>query len=206
MKYYKILWTDRMPCNGGSGQWKPPGQPIPPIEGEIIPCKNGYHILTADQLVIWLGPEIWEIDPASVPPVGADHIVCDDKHVVRTSTLLRRVDAWNDRTARLFSADCAEHVVHLVPDELRVVTDWAIDAARRFARGETNSNELDAARAAAWDAGDAGAVGAVGAVWAVGAARAAARDARAAVGEAARVAEYKWQTDRLMEYLEGGLE
>lgn len=64
--------------------------------------------------------------------------------------LLRRVETWNKRTARLFAADCAEAVVHLCGDDPRPRA--AIDVARRYARGEASRDELDAARAAAWDA------------------------------------------------------
>ena len=84
-----------------------------------------------------------------------------------------------DKICRLFAADCAEHVQHIwlkhYPNDSRPAD--AIKAARAFARGGLSA----AALAAAWAA-----------------ARAAARDA---AGDAARAAETKWQTDRLISYL-----
>ncbi|MFX9665038.1 putative immunity protein, partial [Acinetobacter baumannii] len=77
-----------------------------------------------------------------------------DKCASQSGRLLARVETWNDRTARLFAADCAEAVVHLCGDDPRPRA--AIEMARRYARGEATREELDAAGAAAWAAaGDA---------------------------------------------------
>jgi len=97
-----------------------------------------------------------------------------------------------DYKARIFAADCAEHVLHIYedkyPDDKR--PREAIQAARLFAEGKIE----DAARAAAWAAAwDAARAVAWAATWA--AARAAARDA-------ARDAERKWQVKRFKEVLE----
>jgi hypothetical protein len=37
---------------------------------------------------------------------------------VRRAKLLRRIEAWNRRTARLFAADCAEHVLPIYDSQL----------------------------------------------------------------------------------------
>ena len=130
-----------------------------------------------------------------------------------------------DTTARLFAADCAEHVLHhfeaMYPDDTR--PRKAIDAARAYARGTISREEMAAAQAAARDAvqaaardaardaaraaalaaalvaaGDAARAVALVAAWvaALVAARAA---ARAAAGAAAWDAEREWQANRLGE-------
>jgi hypothetical protein len=114
-----------------------------------------------------------------------------------------------DKIIRLFACDCAEHVLHFFegkyPNDKRVRD--CIYTARRFAAGTATIEELNAARAAAWEAARDAARDARAAAWA--AAWAAAGDAAgdaagAAAGAAdwaAGAAEEKWQIERLTEYL-----
>ena len=89
---------------------------------------------------------------------------------------LRTVEGKH-REIRLMACDFAESVVHLANDER---CNKAIEVSRRFANGLATKEEVNAARAAAWDAARA-------AAW--DAARAAARDAaRAAAWDAASAA------------------
>ena len=196
-RYYKSLGQDRQPHHGGRGQWPEPGTWLE-VAGTIIPCKHGLHLCTEAQLLSWLGPTIWEVE-AGGPVVDAG-----DKCVTARARLLRQLP-WDERSARLFAADCAEHVLHqftaVRPADRRPAR--AIAAARAFARGEIDAAARAAAGAAARDA-------------AQDAARAAARDAaqdaagaaaRAAAGDAAWDAawdaEKRWQTTRLLAYLDG---
>ena len=195
---YKVLGPDDRPCNGGSGEYNLPhdGQPgewMPPIEGELVPCENGYHLCALAQLPSWLNARIYEAEGRG------DHVDGGDKIAYREVRLLRLCAGWNERTARLFACDCAERVLPIYerdyPGDMRPRD--AIAVARRFANGEATSRELcaaeaaagDAARAAAWDAawaaaGDAARAAAGAAAW--DAAEAAAGDAaEAAAGDAA---------------------
>ena len=53
----------------------------------------------------------------------------------------------------LAACDCAEPaLVHLADDASLLACVWAIDSARRWARGETDSREVEAAAYAAYDA------------------------------------------------------
>jgi hypothetical protein len=115
----------------------------------------------------------------------------------------------DDKALRLFTADCAEHVLHFFedkyPDDKR--PREAIEAARKYARGEIDDAAWTAVKTAARAAAGAAARAAAGAA-AWDAARAAAWDAaRAAAGAAARAAagakEEKWQVGRLKAYLKG---
>lgn len=183
---YKVLNTDGTSRNGGHANWSmptqdddgtwTPGDWMPEI-AEIVPCKSGYHYCHGElELLEWLGPAIYIVEPG--PVVVPD----SDKHVTNTARLLRPVEAWDDRATRLFAADCAERVLHLYeqeyPDDSRPRD--AIVAARAFANGEIDEEQLAAAQAAAWAA------------------------ARAAATAAAWAAEREWQTERLRWYLDGG--
>jgi hypothetical protein len=176
---FKFLAPGRLPCNGGSGAWPEPGVWTPRAH-RVVPCKSGFHGCRAHQLIDWLGPELWRAEFEDVTD-------CGDKIVAARARLIERVEAWDDRAARLFACDCADRVVRLTgPDERSAA---AIAMARRFADGEATDEELAAAWAAARDA-----------AWA--AAWAAARDAAwDAARDAARDAERSWQNARLLETL-----
>ena len=100
--------------------------------------------------------------------------------------LLSTVQA-DERNLRLFAADCAESVLHLVEEGHREVCAHAIATARAFANGEATQEQLDAAWAAAWGAARAAAMAAAGGA-AMAAAMAAARGAARAAAMAAAMA------------------
>ena len=207
MKYYKVLKNDGSCVNGGSGKWHlpkrgKPGKWMPEIAGELELCANGYHICRPQDLVHWLDEAIFEVE------FDGEIVEGDNKCVVRKARLVRKAKTWNERTARLFAADCAEHVLHIYekqhPDDYR--PRKTIQAARDFANGLISKKELAAARhAVLYEARD----GVRFAVWSATryevwyaawcAAWCAVMDAAQGV---AWDAERKWQTNKLMEYLE----
>jgi hypothetical protein len=223
MRLYKILSADGNSCNGGNARWLlpkqnedgtwTPGEWMPGIEGKLVRCTNGYHVVDQRHLLEWLNARIFEVE------VDGEIINADDKHVCRKCRLVRELTAWNERTARLFMCDCAEHVLHVY--EERCPNDdrprKAIETARKFANGEATEKAMeaarDAARDAAWAAAEAAERDAAwaaadssvrGAAWdaAWAAADPAERDAaRVAVRVAVRAAEREWQEQRLRELL-----
>jgi hypothetical protein len=212
---FKVLNEHGRPHNGGTGDWPLPSNGKPGkwlrVEGDLVPCENGIHLCRPDQLVEWLGPTIW------LAEAGKERIDAGDKIVVRRARLLSKVEAWDDKSARLFAADCAhralmrERRAGREPDK----RSWdAVRIARNYARGKATAEQRAAAWAAAWAAArDAAWAAAWDAAWA--AAGAAAGDAAgAAAGDAAGAAagdvtsmylrtraERQWQTKRLMRYL-----
>jgi hypothetical protein len=176
---YKSLNGDRstiqghpwsLPHKGHPGEW------MPAVAGKLKLCANGYHYCRNErELLEFLGTDLYEIE------VRGDVLDGDDKACAREARLLRRIDTWDERTARLFACDCAERVLSIwerrAPDDKR--PHECIAVARRYARGEATRDELDAA----WDT--------AGAAWA------AAGDAWAA----AWAAERDWQAQRLAQYL-----
>jgi len=186
---YKVLNEDATPYHGGHGKWNTHGTWMPPIKGDLVPCKSGYHLCRKGDLVSWLGPVIW------IAKYRGERIDAPDKIVVREARLVKRLRTWNDRTARLFACDCAERAIRKYVENPDPGSVEAVRVARLYAKGESTKKELAAAWATAWVvAGDV----ASAAAWA--AARAA---ASAAASAAARDAEKDWQTRWLFEYLEG---
>ena len=186
-KLYKVLGVGGKCCNGGHGKWhlpkgNRPGKWMPAIDGELEPCDNGYHLCRKKHLVKWLNTEIYEAE------YRGEILRAHNKVVVREARLVRRVETWTERTARLFACDCAERSLKYA-DKMSVNTLIStIDTARRFANGDATREELNAA----WSAAE------IAASAAGSAARIAASAARIAAS-----AEARWQTKRLFEYLDG---
>jgi hypothetical protein len=225
MKLYKVLNEDGTCYHGGSGKWflprgNRPGKWMPEVKGDLVLCENGYHLVTASQLIDWLGPALYEAEGCG------DSMTDGEKGVWRQARLLRRVEGWNERTARLFACDCAEHVLHLF--EQVYPNDGgprhAIEIGRLYAEGNASEEALHAAWATTCVAAGAAWATACVAEAAAWVARAAARatwadaweatcgawDAARAAWSAARPAgaggdaEHKWQVGLLAKLLEEG--
>src|SRR3954451_15823005 len=112
-----------------------PGEWLPPVEGRLVPCKNGFHLCRYQDLTEWIGPILYE---AEYRGQRLDH---SNKVVVREARLLRLVGVIDDRMLRYFAADCAEHVLYLFERE-RPNDDrprLAIAAARDFSNGNISA-------------------------------------------------------------------
>ena len=146
MKYYKTTQKDR---NGTHTAFQYPEINIwtTPVEGKLIACENGYHFCTIEQLPEWLSEEIYEVE------VDGDILNGYNKLVSRSIRLNKKLN-WNEKTQRLFAADCAEHVLHIFEDEYPDDDRprKAIEAVRKFVYGEISKEELSAAYYAACDA------------------------------------------------------
>jgi len=199
--YYKVLGEDGSPCHGGHGTWslpdgETPGDWMPRIK-RMEPCASGYHICREQDLVHWLGPVIYTAEYRGE--------VIEDKHkiVVGEARLLRRIEEWDERTARLFACDCAERVLGnyevKYPDDSRVRD--SIEVARLYADGSATLDDLEAAYSAALSAAFSAHSAAFSAYRAADSA--AYRAAHSAADSAASASEREWQTARLVEYLRG---
>ena len=142
---FKVLGPGRVSIGGGTGKWVPGRWRA--VRGPLVACKHGLHLCRTQDLVRWLGPEIWRAE------AEGDRIDETDKIVVRRARITTRVE-WNERTARLFAAACAEDVLNLISEPQRAVCAETIEVARRFANGEATDAERSAARSAATSAAE----------------------------------------------------
>lgn len=218
MTYYKWLWAGRVSPTMGV-QWPKPGVWLR-AEGPLAVYQNGIHACREGDLIYYINEELWTID------LDPEMDEKNSQVASRAGCLLEQVTTWNDRTARLFAADCAERVLHLFeaayPDDDR--PRKAIETARAYANGLATAADLEAARSGATAASGVGEPDAAGiAAWT--AASAAARTAEASpIAAAIQAAEWaaewaadsivrdtnqawlierQWQTARLLDYIEG---
>jgi len=147
------------------------------------PCANGWEKLLKN-----LGKIKADDEPLALTTILESNGLDD------ALWCLRAVDG-HEREMRLFAVECARSVQHLMTDQRSLAV---LDVAERFASGKATQQELNAARAAAWDAAGA-------AAWA--AAWAAARDAAGdAAGAAARAAARAaaWDAARVAAWVAAG--
>jgi len=153
MKYYKFLtaynkgkfsgydFTQYLPDRDKPGKW------LPKIENPIL-CEKGYHCFMPEHILEWIEAQLFEVE------INGRHVHGYDKTVAQKMRLLRKVDAWNDKTARLFACYCARDGLPLFekdyPNDNRPRV--AIETAERYANGEATIEELTAALASARDA------------------------------------------------------
>ena len=206
--YYKVLGRGGVACHGGYGKWLPANRWMPEIKG-IVPCARGYHLLAREQVILWLGPEIWTADGRG------EHIEQSDKHVFGQARRLKRFRTWNARTQRLFACDCAERVLPIFEETHPGVGHprECIMVARKFALGQATKKEMAEASSAAaaatashYSSTSHGASAAGAAYYSsIAYAPVAATEAAyvAAASCSGSTAERVWQTERLFEYLEG---
>jgi hypothetical protein len=136
------------------------------------PCESGWKKLLSN-----LGKTKADDEPISIT------YILDSNGLDDALWCLRAVDGCQ-KEMRLYAVDCARSVQHLLTDKRSID---AIDVAERHAHGQATDEELNAARAAAWDAART-AAGAAARAAAWDAARTAARGAAAwtVAGAAAR--------------------
>ena len=140
-KYSKFDFTEYLPKDGKPGKW------LPKIEN-IEMCESGYHAFELQHILDWINAQLFEVE------LSGNVVDGDKKTVAQRMRFIRKVDTWNDKTARLFACYCARDVLPIFEKEdpndnrLRV----AIETAERYVNGEADENELGAAWAVAGDA------------------------------------------------------
>jgi hypothetical protein len=189
-----------------------------PMRWFKVGSDNGgeVHLCEGIALVLELGAEVYEAEPLENIHISGNRLTCSSARTLKKMN-------WNERIARLFACDCAEHVAHICKDK-QVRT--AIDAARKYANGKLTESELlvawsgarNAASKSQWlneysAARAASDCAATDIQWATSSATfgAAAKSGSAKDKKGstlnqsiAWIDERKWQTARLMQYLDEG--
>lgn len=121
----------------------PTGSPGAWVEAEPHVCASGIHACEVGDLPYWIDTELWELELD-----GA--VRAERKLVAPRGRLVRRVESWDERTARAFADSCAAAAATSGGGEL------AADAAAYAASGEVATACFVSARAAETAGGPAG--------------------------------------------------
>jgi hypothetical protein len=118
------------------------------IKGSLVPCYNGYHLVTIEHITRWLGDRIFEAE------FLGEVVEADEKVVVRKCRLIRECTGWSEKVAREFACECAERVLPLYEEQFPEDDSArnAIDTARKYANGEATLKDLSDARRAVREA------------------------------------------------------
>ena len=79
--------------DGGPGEW---------VEAPVVPCRSGIHACRIDDLPLWLGRELYEVE------LAGDIVEERTKVVASRARLVRRIDAWDDAARDDYARDCAD--------------------------------------------------------------------------------------------------
>ena len=155
--YNGFTWP--LPHDGQPGEWVEVGKRAKEaLTADDLCSGRVLHATDAAHLLDWLNAEMYELEIDE-----SRDVIVADKIGFRRGRLVRRIETWNERTARLFACDCAEDALQYAEEDSRPTLECAIYVARCYADGEATEKELAAVRAAAWDAAWAAAREAAGA-------------------------------------------
>jgi hypothetical protein len=145
--YNGFTWP--LPTADGPGEWVEVGKRAKKALTAADLCSGRVlHATDAAHLLDWLNEEMYEVEIDE-----SRGVIVADKIGFRRGRLVRRIEAWNERTARLFACDCAEDALQYADPKHRDTLAATIAVARRYADGEATKEELSAsAAAAAWAA------------------------------------------------------
>ncbi len=129
--FSRFAWPT--PTAGAPGEWVR-------VDGEIQPCLNGVHACAMARLIDWLDDELWEIELDD--PV----LEADGELIAVAGRLIRRLERWNDESARAFVGHCIDNTVALTAESLaragREVEAEALTASRSQPGAELNLLQL----------------------------------------------------------------
>jgi hypothetical protein len=96
----------------------PDGGPGPWVEAPVQPCRSGIHACARENLPLWLGHVLFEIE------LGGDIVAEPTKLVASRARLLRRIEAWDDKLRDAYTRMCADRAHELALGAAPPLRDW----------------------------------------------------------------------------------
>jgi hypothetical protein len=88
------------------------------VDAPVEPCRSGIHACRRDDLPLWVGPVLYEIELGGEIPAGPAKLVAS------RARLLRRVEAWDDRLRDSYTRMCADRAHELTLASSPPLPDW----------------------------------------------------------------------------------
>jgi hypothetical protein len=85
----------------------PNGAPAAWVDAAIDPCRSGIHACRTDDLPLWIGHSLYEVE------LGGDIVELEDKLVAARGRLLRKVTAWDEELRDEYTRLCADRAHEL---------------------------------------------------------------------------------------------
>jgi hypothetical protein len=101
----KAKWS--LPVEGADGAITPGNWRS--VRGELQPCFRGLHVATPEQLIHWIGRELYAVEVCTgTSPRGMAMLIEHEstKWVARRARLVRRVESWDDAARNRFDTVC----------------------------------------------------------------------------------------------------
>lgn len=135
--YYKFMNFGGM-APYGSGKIAPAGEWMPTIK-KLVPRSSGYHVITNDALVNWIGDELYRVE------VRGRWVWKEEGKILVVESYRQhsRVEFWNSRTKMLLACEFAQWALDLVwAGKADPRLQNAIDATRLFVNHEITLSDL----------------------------------------------------------------
>jgi hypothetical protein len=116
---YKFLGPDATSPFTGFRWPVPDGGPGPWIEAPVEPCRSGVHACRRDDLPLWLGRDLYEVE------LDGEIVAEPTKLVASRARLLRRLGAWDDRLRDEYTRMCAARAHELASGTSPPLPEWA---------------------------------------------------------------------------------
>lgn len=100
---YKFLHSDGTGVFTGF-RWPLPeaGEPGSWVETRVDPCRSGVHACRPEDLPLWIGEILYEVE------LAGETVEQPSKVVAARGRLLRRIDAWDERLRDAYTRMCAD--------------------------------------------------------------------------------------------------
>jgi hypothetical protein len=115
---YKFLTSDATSPFTGLRWDLPDGGPGAWTEAAVDPCRSGIHACRRDDLPLWLGRVLYEVE------LDGEIVAEPTKLVASRARLLRRIDAWDDALRDEYTRMCAARAHDLAVGASPRLEDW----------------------------------------------------------------------------------
>jgi hypothetical protein len=115
---YKFLTSEATSPFTGFRWGLPDGGPGAWIEAAVEPCRSGIHACRRDDLPLWLGRVLYEVD------LDGEIVAEPTKLVASRARVLRRIDAWDDALRDEYTRMCAARAHELAVGASPRLQDW----------------------------------------------------------------------------------
>jgi hypothetical protein len=115
---YKFLGADATSPFTGFAWSLPGGGPGEWVEAAVEPCRSGIHACRLQDLPLWLGRVLYEIE------LDGQIVSEPTKLVASRARLVRRIDAWNDELRDAYTRMCADRGHELAFGRSPALPEW----------------------------------------------------------------------------------